>query len=566
MLVVVSCRRAAGPAVPSLPDDAGPASPAERGRVLTIVYSSALRGEYEPCGCPSHPLGGIARRATVIDRARAEADGVVVVDAGNLLLPAAVEGPGVAPPDLGEQERRARLLLAGLVRSGLTAFSPGENDLLLGPERLASLAAEAKAPVVSANLARAGALLFPATRLVEAAGVKVGVLGLVVPSARAAERWRAWDVEARPALPAVQAAVRELRGRGAELVVALAAIDGGLAAARDLFRQADGVDFAVLGSGNQRFDAPEPAGRTRLLAAFELGRQLGRLDLHLVGFAGLRGLVDRGERAQLLEIRRSLRAQLDDLEKRRARADTDELKRYFGERGQGFRDELGRVEARLAGLPARIEGSWFDNAILDLDADVPDQPGVAALVRAYDEENARRGRRGLPVGVRARTNEEAAAQKVTAAKLPSAGAGNGERPATDDPATLRYAGTDACGACHAPALAFWRTTLHARAFATLQHAGRAGDPGCVVCHATGFARGGGPTTVTTAASRFAAVGCEACHGPGLAHVSAADKRGSIARAVPATVCLGCHTADQTNGEFDYAKFLPAVRGPGHGAR
>ena len=33
--------------------------------------------------------------------------------------------------------------------------------------------------------------------------------------------------------------------------------------------------------------------------------------------------------------------------------------------------------------------------------------------------------------------------------------------------TLSYAGTSTCGACHQPALAFWKTTKHARAVASL---------------------------------------------------------------------------------------------------
>jgi hypothetical protein len=62
------------------------------------------------------------------------------------------------------------------------------------------------------------------------------------------------------------------------------------------------------------------------------------------------------------------------------------------------------------------------------------------------------------------------------------------------------------------------------------------------------------------------VGCEACHGPGSAHAAAPSTPGLIARKVAAPTCLGCHTPDQTSSGFDYAAFLGAVVGPGHGAR
>ena len=77
---------------------------------------------------------------------------------------------------------------------------------------------------------------------------------------------------------------------------------------------------------------------------------------------------------------------------------------------------------------------------------------------------------------------------------------------------------------------------------------------------------GGPAELAVARDRFANVGCEACHGGGKAHLEAADKKTGIARAVPEAICRGCHTADVTNGEFDYKKFLQAIVGPGHGGK
>jgi len=120
-----------------------------------------------------------------------------------------------------------------------------------------------------------------------------------------------------------------------------------------------------------------------------------------------------------------------------------------------------------------------------------------------------------------------------------------------------------CGGCHAPALAFWKTTKHARALSALERVGRDKDPSCVGCHVTGYLQPGGPTDIAEARQRFANVGCEACHGAGSKHGAALDKRNTLARAVPEATCRGCHTADVTNGEFDYKKFIQAIVGPGH---
>src|SRR5437764_7398365 len=103
-------------------------TPAPRGQQITLVYSSNGEGDYEQCGCPVHPLGGVARRATVIDRARADADAALVLDAGDLFLPQRGDHADGKRPDPGEIERRAKLLAGAYGRIGTTAFLPGERD------------------------------------------------------------------------------------------------------------------------------------------------------------------------------------------------------------------------------------------------------------------------------------------------------------------------------------------------------------------------------------------------------------------------------------------------------
>ena len=150
-----------------------------RGRALALVYTSNDDGEYERCGCPVHPLGGLARRAAELDAIRADSDAVVSVDAGDLFLPREEAPPRARPPAASELERRARLLAAAYARLGVTAFSPGERDLALGAPLLRRVLADAKVPVVSANLVDGrGRLLFDADRLVDVAGVKVGIFGV----------------------------------------------------------------------------------------------------------------------------------------------------------------------------------------------------------------------------------------------------------------------------------------------------------------------------------------------------------------------------------------------------
>ena len=55
-------------------------------RVLNILYTGAIRGELEPCGCaPETQSGGLARLSGFINAERAVLDPFILVDAGNAL-------------------------------------------------------------------------------------------------------------------------------------------------------------------------------------------------------------------------------------------------------------------------------------------------------------------------------------------------------------------------------------------------------------------------------------------------------------------------------------------------
>ena len=200
-----------------------------RGKQITLLYSSNGDGDYEQCGCPVHPLGGVARRATVIDRARADADAALVLEAGDLFLPQRENVAASKRPDAGEIERRARLLAGAYGRIGTTALLPGERDLALGLPLLRRLAKQRGLPLLASNLyGRDGKRLFDADRIVDAAGVKVGIFGVTAPPAPDdAAAFKAAGIEARDPVAAARDEVAGLRARGARIVVAMVHVGDG---------------------------------------------------------------------------------------------------------------------------------------------------------------------------------------------------------------------------------------------------------------------------------------------------------------------------------------------------
>jgi 2',3'-cyclic-nucleotide 2'-phosphodiesterase (5'-nucleotidase family) len=357
--------------------DGGTAQPAAvRGRDLALLYTSNLHGKFIPCDCAVLPLGGLARRATVIGRARAEADATVVVDAGDLF------GPQGTP---AETERQARLLAAGVGRAGIDAFTPGDGDLAIGVARLKALCAANKIPIVSANLyGRDGQRLFQADRLIDAAGTRLGIFGVTAPPTAAdGNRWRAEGIVVRDPADAAREEAASLRARGAAIVVAL--VHAGLPAEnRRLVHAMTGIDWAVLGHSALNLERPEKADGIFLLEAMSEGKNIGRLDLHVVG--GSTAFADRGERAEVAATLADHRRQLEGYDRSLAGIDPASLETYYQQRRQALSAQIALETRALASLPAVITGSWFENRIVPLDRSIPDDPLVGQLVRDYQVE------------------------------------------------------------------------------------------------------------------------------------------------------------------------------------
>jgi hypothetical protein len=270
--------------------DAAPPPPPRARPTFTLVHTSDLRGRISvheaprnlPPGVSLTPLahressGGLGRRATIVDRERVFSGGVVQVDAGDF-LPLATDQPrDPVAPEAKDVPRWIDLVLAGYRRLGVDAVTLGERELgqpevlRLDPQRLAKKLAAAHVPVVLANLVDAkGKAVFPPSRLVEAGGEKIGVVGVTELSAEATAALTKAGYALTPAADAVRAAAKDLRAQGAGFVVALVHAAAGRARAAEIVAGATDVDVAVLALGHDTAGAEPPAvaGPPRLVAA-----------------------------------------------------------------------------------------------------------------------------------------------------------------------------------------------------------------------------------------------------------------------------------------------------------
>ena len=137
------------------------------------------------------------------------------------------------------------------------------------------------------------------------------------------------------------------------------------------------------------------------------------------------------------------------------------------------------------------------------------------------------------------------------------------------PTEAAYVGSAACAECHPGEHATWTAQPHARAFATLEAAGKAESDDCVRCHTTGYDRGGFPKGAPAAEHPdLVGVGCESCHGPGGDHVADGAKRlGTVLSlgdkcdsCVILQICGSCHDdANDPGFEFEVQQKIDLQR-------
>jgi hypothetical protein len=300
-LAYAACERRA-PAPSSAPPAPAVVTPERPRPTFTLFYSSDLRGHVSPRLAPLNlppgvgmePLAkrvawaGLGRRATIVDRARVASGGVVQVDAGDF-LPRADDPRDEVAPRTDDLPRWIDLVLASYRRLGVDAVTPGVRELAAfpDPKALAKKLAGAHVPAVLANLADGqGEPFFPAGILVDAGGVKIGVLGVAEPGEPIAGALRARGYTLKPAADALRETARDLRARGATFVVALVNAAAGRARAAEIASAAGGVDAAVVAGPSPGAPAGSAAdgGAPRLLsAAGDL--VVGRLDVRVSGAA-----------------------------------------------------------------------------------------------------------------------------------------------------------------------------------------------------------------------------------------------------------------------------------------
>ncbi|CAA9324785.1 MAG: 5'-nucleotidase, partial [uncultured Gemmatimonadetes bacterium] len=184
---------------------------------LRVVHTNDIHGRILPQAPRSSDrrvVGGAAVLAAHFDSAAARFPGATV------FLSAGDDMQGTAISNLSW----GRALIATHNAMGYDVAATGNHEFDWGQDTLAARARESRFPWLAANLFTAATGRHPdwvkPWTMVERRGVRVGIVGVALPNTPevvVADRIR--GLEFRPAAPAIDRAVREVRAAGADFVV-----------------------------------------------------------------------------------------------------------------------------------------------------------------------------------------------------------------------------------------------------------------------------------------------------------------------------------------------------------
>ena len=279
-----------------LPRWAGGLEPGRDEIHLVILHTNDTHSRMDPFpldGGPFQGLGGVARRATLIDRVRSEHANVLLLDSGDIF-----QGTPYFNFFKGEIEFEAMSAMDYHVTT------IGNHDFDNGVAGLVDMMPHATFDFVSANYDVSGSPLEPSVRpwvIREIGGVKVGIFGLGIAFEGLVLAGLHEGVRYTDPYAAARRAVAELRAQGCALVICLSHLgyryrDDQPSDTR-LAQEVEGIDLILGGHTHTFMEEPDvhlqrDGAKTVVNQVGWAGMRLGRIDVVLGPEGGL-GLESR---------------------------------------------------------------------------------------------------------------------------------------------------------------------------------------------------------------------------------------------------------------------------------
>ena len=204
------------------------AAPAAEAADVTMLYNASVRAEMHDCGCKKLPLGGLARRAALIDDIASDGRELLLIDAGNLM--------GDPTRDTLAQSLFVAQQTAAM---GYSAVGVGPFEFGHGVAAVNKVSSASGLEFLSANLIVEGEHPFAPWAVIERGDVRFGLISVVDPGYdRAPYNERLDGLQIEDPATALQRELPRLR-ESCDVVVLLSNMETS-AGTVDLLRSLDG--------------------------------------------------------------------------------------------------------------------------------------------------------------------------------------------------------------------------------------------------------------------------------------------------------------------------------------
>jgi len=236
---------------------------------LTILYTGFSLGEILPCGCTEEgDLGGILRRATIIEKERSVNKNILILDAGDSFKEPTEQG-----------KLKAKTFIEAMNKMGYDAILPGEKDFIYGEDIInkGSFNRWLLSNVENQNIEKSKTVKYVLKKLED--GTTIAIIGLLGPEVLHTEGQT--KVIIQNPLDALKKLLEKLKAEGnANIVLLLTHMKK--ERAKELFNHKD-VDIVINGhlEDDELIVEPEIVGNRIMAHARERGQFLGKITLSI---------------------------------------------------------------------------------------------------------------------------------------------------------------------------------------------------------------------------------------------------------------------------------------------
>ena len=240
--------------------------------LLTMLVTTNVRGQLDPCGWKANPLGGLPRRFSYINQVKDSGIDPILLDAGDALF----ENYYIVKDKVASAKLKAKTVLQSTADMGDYYYNVGKYDFAAGYNYIKELENLYSTKFISSNLFIKGTndQAFQVHQIVERNGLKIGIFGIVNDIPETAKE----EIELKDPITVARNKINELRPQVDILIMLLNADRPQEYKAISDFDNVDYI-FSSHETSRTRPERTQEEGKPLKYCMGIQGKYIGRVDL-----------------------------------------------------------------------------------------------------------------------------------------------------------------------------------------------------------------------------------------------------------------------------------------------